>query len=120
MREFLISYDLAPTAPNKHAIATAIMNLGQSWARPLAQTWIVKTSQTAAEIETALALFLDDEDGLLVQPISDPAKFTNTALRWFRQRRQDAKDLDNINILAFPKSGEAPALPPGQPFAAAV
>ena len=35
MRTFLISYDLAQPNANKNAINSAIMMLGQSWARPL-------------------------------------------------------------------------------------
>lgn len=111
MREFLISYDLADPATNKHAVATAIMSIGDSWARPLAQTWIVKTELDAARIEAVLARLLDLDDGLLVQPISDSAQYTNTSLRWFRQRRQDADLLDATNILAFPASEPAPIVP---------
>ena len=106
MQDFLISYDLADPATNKHAVATVIMGIGQSWARPLAQTWIVKTDLTASDIEGRLARLLDLDDGLLVQPISDPAQFTNTSLRWFRQRRQDADQLAEINVLAFPAAND--------------
>ena len=39
MRTFLIAYDLAQPQLAKHAIAAEIMRVGDSWARPLEQTW---------------------------------------------------------------------------------
>ncbi|MFM1815128.1 MAG: hypothetical protein RLZ98_1823 [Pseudomonadota bacterium] len=117
LREFLISYDLADPALNRHAVATAIMALGESWARPLAQTWVVKTDLSATAIEEKLARLLDIDDGLLVQPVSDPAKLTNTSLRWFRQRRGDA---DETNVLAFPASSDAHPTHLSEPYSIAV
>ena len=110
MRTFLISYDLANPACNKHAIATAIMSIGSSWARPLEQTWYVKSDVDETELESGLLDLLDEEDGLIVQAVSEEAVMTNTQLRWFRQRRP-AFDLDpETNVVAFPtKSGPAPA-----------
>ncbi len=43
MRTLIISYDLAQPHRNKHVLAQQIMALGQSWARPLEQTWYVRT-----------------------------------------------------------------------------
>ena len=52
MRTYLISYDLAKPHLTKHVIAHAIMAVGESWARPLEQTWYVRSeaSQEAIEI----------------------------------------------------------------------
>lgn len=114
MRTFLISYDLARPARNKHALATIIMSLGTAWARPLEQTWYVRAELSEEDIEGRLAQVLDDEDGLLVQAVTEAGVMTNTQLRWFRQRRP-AFDLQaGTNVLAFPSApvnGAQPELP---------
>ena len=111
MRTFLISYDLAKPARNKHALATSIMSLGSSWARPLEHTWYIRADVAETDIEAGLEQLLDDEDGLIVQSVSEDAVMTNTSLRWFRQRRP-AFDLEiNSNVVAFPS---IPAIQPAQ------
>ena len=108
MRTFLISYDLAKPHRNKHVVAQAVMCLGQTWARPLENTWYVKAeAHTEQEIEEKLALHLDVDDGLIVQPVHEEALLTNTALRWFRQRRAGIDVAPGSNILAFPASTPA-------------
>ncbi len=102
MRTFLISYDLATPARNKHAMATAIMSLGSSWARPLEQTWYIRAESGENEIESRLAYLLDDEDGLIVQAVAEDAAMTNTRLRWFRQRRPAFELEAGGNVVAFP------------------
>lgn len=117
MRLFLIAYDLARSSPHKHAIATAIMNLSQAWARPLETTWYVRSESSEGEIQHSLAGLLDPEDGLIVQPVSEGAAMANTALRWFRRRRSDADHTDNV--IAFPAGSAAPIFP-SVPLAEAV
>lgn len=102
MRTFLISYDLAQPNRNKHVLATAIMSLGASWARPLEQTWYVRADVAEQDIETRLAGLLDADDGLIVQAVNDEAQFTNTKLRWFRQRRTPFDIEPSTNVIAFP------------------
>ena len=119
MRTFLISYDLARPARNKHAMATVIMSLGQSWARPLEQTWYVRADLTDLEIEGRLADLLDDEDGLLVQSVAEEAVMTNTQLRWFRQRRPAFELEVGGNVVAFPSVPAQPAAQAELPLAAA-
>lgn len=112
MRTYMIAYDLARPARHKHAMATIIMSLGSSWARPLEQTWYVRSDLNDTEIEQRLAALLDDEDGLIVQAVAEAGVMTNTQLRWFRQRRP-AFDLEgDSNVVAFPS---APAVQPAQP-----
>jgi hypothetical protein len=109
MRTFLISYDLAHPNRNKHVIATAIMSLGASWARPLEQTWYVRADAAEIDIESRLSGLLEGDDGLIVQAVQDDAQLTNTSLRWFRQRRTPF-DLDtSTNVIAFPLPGMLPA-----------
>jgi hypothetical protein len=108
MRTYLIAYDLAKTTLTKHAIATELMRIGSAWARPLEATWYVQTELEGAAIEARLAGLLDTDDGLLIQPVQDAATLCNTALRWFRQRRDDAVfaagPANAANVVAFPTS----------------
>ncbi len=119
MRTFLISYDLARPARNKHAMATVIMSLGSAWARPLEQTWYVRADLSDTEIEGRLAMLLDDEDGLIVQSVAEEGVMTNTQLRWFRQRRPAFELEVGGNVVAFPSLPAAPADQAELPLAAA-
>ena len=116
MRTLIISYDLAQPHRNKHVLAQAIMALGQSWARPLEQTWYVRTDASEDAIEHQLAGSLDPDDGLLIQAVEDDAVLTNAALRWFRQRRAGVEIGVDSNVIAFPVAppfahDEQPELP---------
>ncbi len=115
MRTFLVSYDLANPATNRHAITTAIMMLGATWARPLEQTWYLKADLDEADIESVLANLLADDDGLIVQCVRDDAHLANTSLRWFKQRPLP-QDVPHTNVVAFPVIPERPTsneeLPP--------
>ena len=107
MRTYLVSYDLAKPALNQPYLAEAIMSLGASWARPLANVWYLKAEQTPSEIEARLSRLLDEDDGLLVQETRGDALMLNTGLRWFRQRRR-AVEIDAIgNVVAFPSATAA-------------
>jgi hypothetical protein len=110
MRTFLIAYDLAAPNRNKHVLANAIMGLGQSWARPLENTWFVRADSDETDIEARLIELLDADDGLIVQAVPEIGALTNTSLRWFRQRRTTL-DLDAAtNVIAFP----LPSVPSAQ------
>ena len=111
MQTFLVSYDLAKPTRNKHALATAIMGLGASWARPLECTWYLRAEVSEGEVATRLANLLDVDDGLIVQAVQDEATLANTSLRWFRQRRPGFDIEAGSNVLAFPG---VPALPAAQ------
>lgn len=117
MRLFLISYDLARSRENKHAMATAIMNLGQAWARPLETTWYVRANASEQDIRIRLSDMLDPEDGLIVQAVNEEAVLVNTSLRWFRQRRHDADRPSNV--IAFPAGLIEPPVQPELPLARA-
>ena len=67
MRTLIISYDLAQPHRNKHVLAQQIMAIGKSWARPLEQTWYVRTDAREDQIEAQLRGHLDPDDGLLIQ-----------------------------------------------------
>lgn len=114
MRSFLISYDLATPAHNRHAITSAIMMLGTTWARPLDQTWYIKADMDESDIQSLLGGLLGDDDGLIVQGVQDEAILSNTSLRWFKQRPLP-QDAEQTNIVAFPVAPELPIgvdLPP--------
>ena len=99
MRTYLITYDLASSA--RHSLSGAIMQLGEAWARPLDATWYVQSSERAEALERRLKPHLDGEDGLLIQQVEANALLLNTALRWFRKRRQET-GAEADNVVAFP------------------
>ena len=67
------------------------MQLGDAWARPLETTWYVQSTERAEALERRLKTHLDGEDGLLIQQVETNAVLLNTALRWFRKRRQESR-----------------------------
>ena len=71
MRTYLITYDLS--APARHNLAGAIMQLGDAWARPLDATWYVQSSERADALERRLKPHLEGEDGLLIQQVEADA-----------------------------------------------
>jgi hypothetical protein len=85
MRTYLICYDIAAT--ERHALASAIMELGEAWARPLDATWYVQSAERADDIERRLRPLADTAEGLLIQQVEASALLLNTAMRWFRKRR---------------------------------
>jgi hypothetical protein len=98
MRTYLITHDQAGRA--KQSLATAIMQLGEAWARPLESTWFVQSKERAAALEARLGPHLDGEEGLLIQEVASEAVLLNTSLRWFRKRQASAGELSNV--VAFP------------------
>jgi hypothetical protein len=85
MRTYLISYDVP--GPQRHALASAVMELGEAWARPLESTWYVQSAERADDIERRLRPCAETADGLLIQEVEADAVLLNTSLRWFRRRR---------------------------------
>ena len=98
MRTYLITYDA--TTPNRHQMAHAVMQLGEAWARPLDATWYVQSNERAETLERRLQACLAEEVGLLIQRVETEAVLLNTALRWFRKRRQEPAS--ETNVIAFP------------------
>jgi len=119
MRTLIISYDLANPHRNKHVLAQQIMALGESWARPLEQTWYIRTDVREETVEGKLSGLLEAEDGLLIQAVEDDAVLTNTALRWFRRRRPTVEIAEGSNVVAFPAAAVEPDEQPELPLAAA-
>jgi hypothetical protein len=107
MRTYLITYDLAGAA--RHSLSSAIMQLGEAWARPLESTWYVQSAERADALERRLKPHLAGEDGLLIQQVESDALLLNTAVRWFRKRRQEAGAVDNVVAFPVPASPEAKA-----------
>jgi hypothetical protein len=99
MRTYLITYDLS--SPARHSMSSAIMQLGECWARPLEATWYVQSSERAGALERRLRPLLSGEDGLLIQQVESDVLLHNTALRWFRRRRQEVGS-ETGNVVAFP------------------
>ena len=108
MRTYLITYDLASSP--RRTLSSAIMQLGEAWARPLETAWYVQSRERAEALERRLKSHLEGEDGLLIQPVESEALLLNTALRWFRKRRQvGAEEAGNVVALPVPALPEAKA-----------
>ena len=101
MRTYLITYDIAN--PARHSLSSAIMQLGEAWARPLENTWYVQSSERPSALEERLKDHLEGDDGLLIQQVEANAVLLNTALRWFKKRRLEVAG-DAANVVAFPVS----------------
>ena len=101
MRTYLITYDIAN--PARHSLSSAIMALGEAWARPLDNTWYVQSSERPSVLEERLKDHLEGDDGLLIQQVEANAVLLNTALRWFKKRRLDVAGAV-ANVVAFPVS----------------
>jgi hypothetical protein len=114
MRTYLISYDLAKPHLTKHVIAHAIMAVGESWARPLEQTWYVRSDASQEAIESLIARHLEPDDGLLIQQVKGEALLANTSVRWFRQRMAGVETGGDTNIIAFPVPAPVP-MPTDEP-----
>ena len=119
MRTLIISYDLAQPHRNKHILAHHIMAIGNSWARPLEQTWYVRTEESEEALEAKLTRILDTDDGLLIQRVKEDAVLTNTSVRWFKQRQGGVEITADSNIIAFPMAPAGPTDEPELPFAEA-
>lgn len=119
MRTYLISYDLAKPHLIKHVVAQAIMAAGQSWARPLEQTWYVRSEESEEALEAKLMRILDSDDGLLIQRVKEDAVLTNTSIRWFKQRQAGVEIGSDSNIIAFPMVNAGVTDEPELPFAEA-
>jgi hypothetical protein len=98
MRTYLISFDTG--APERHALAAAIMQLGEAWARPLGTTWYVQSNERPDAIERRLKPLVDAVEGLLIQEVEARALLLNTTLRWFRKRRRAVAETDSGVALA--------------------
>ena len=107
MRTYLITYDLS--SPVRHNLAGAIMQLGDSWARPLDATWYVQSAERPEALERRLEPYLSGDDGLLIQQVEASAVLLNTALRWFRKRRPESTEAGNVVAFPVPKMPEAKA-----------
>jgi hypothetical protein len=90
MRTYLICHDIA--SPERHALASVIMELGEAWARPLDATWYVQSAERPDDIERRLRPCANAADGLLIQEVEARALLLNTSLRWFRRRRPVASE----------------------------
>jgi hypothetical protein len=95
------------------------MAAGQSWARPLEQTWYVRSEESEEALEAKLTRILDSDDGLLIQRVKDDAILTNTSIRWFKQRQSGIEINGDSNIIAFPMAKPGPNDEPELPFAEA-
>jgi len=68
----LISYDLHKPAKDYPDLYTAIQGLGE-WAHPLESVWLVYTSMTTSQVNSAIAKIVDNDDSYFVMPVTQTA-----------------------------------------------
>ena len=98
MRTYMITID--PAAPNRHRIFQTIMQLGDAWARPMETTWYVQSAERADTLERRLGDELEMGTSFLIQQVETAAVLRNASVHWFRKRRPDATQANNV--IAFP------------------
>lgn len=98
MRTYLINVD--PAAPNRHRIFQVIMQLGDAWARPMETTWYVQSGERPDALEQRLGRELAAGTSFLIQQVETAAVLHNTSVHWFRKRRAETAQANNV--VAFP------------------
>ncbi|MBX2804881.1 MAG: DUF2207 domain-containing protein [Hyphomicrobiales bacterium] len=66
MQRYIISYDLYRPANNYSDFTSQIKQLGEDWAHPLANLWIVETRLEAEDIRQILSDYLISGDKLVI------------------------------------------------------
>lgn len=89
MMTYLISYELSKSYQRKLILSQAIMSLGESWARPLENTWYIRSKDREHIIKEKLGKYIDSDDAFLIQNVDDEVTMVNTSLRWFKAKKSD-------------------------------
>lgn len=87
MKLYQITYDLRKQR-DYQSLYDRIKAYG-TWCRPLESTWIIATSQTAAEVRDNLKAVMDADDGLLVTRLQGDAAWyglSATATEWLKNQ----------------------------------
>ncbi|MBU2887709.1 hypothetical protein KO507_18235 [Gilvimarinus agarilyticus] len=75
MKVYQIDYDLRKKR-DYQALYERIQSYS-NWCRPLESTWIISTTQSAAQVRDYLAAVMDGDDGLLVTRLEGEAAWQN-------------------------------------------
>jgi cellulose synthase/poly-beta-1,6-N-acetylglucosamine synthase-like glycosyltransferase len=90
MRTLLVACDdIGRLAPLDSLVAT-VRQSGECWTRVLDTVWYVRTSAPLDEVVERFVEALGDDDGLVIQSVSEEPVLINTMRRWFRGERDDA------------------------------
>ena len=81
MMTYLISYELSNPLHRRHQISEAMMCIGESWARPLENTWYIRSKEDEDIITEKLGRLIDEDDALLIQTVDDEVTLLNTTLQ---------------------------------------
>ncbi|MCB1550144.1 MAG: hypothetical protein KDJ41_20270 [Hyphomicrobiaceae bacterium] len=111
MRTYLITYDLAAPEFAQPLIAKQIMQIGQTWARPLETAWLVRTELEQAELERKLGPYFDEDDALIILAVESGVGLVNTSVRWFPRRTRPSRPSGPRNVVTFPYLAAATAKP---------
>lgn len=91
MALYQISYDLRKQR-NYEALFECIKAYG-AWCHALESTWVISTSQSAAQVRDNLRLAMDGDDGLLVTRLSGEAAWyglSETISTWLKAQLASA------------------------------
>ena len=97
MRTYLITYDIA--TPARHSSPAPSCSSARPGPARSTTPGTCNRTERADALEGRLKAHLDGEDGLLIQQVEANAVLLNTALRWFKKRRQDAADADQCGCV---------------------
>lgn len=101
MTTYLISYELSKPYHRNHLLSQALMCLGDSWARPLQNTWYIRSKETEGKLKQKLGPFIDGEDAFLIQIVDEEVTLVNTSLRWFKQKSSNSSVIKERKIPEF-------------------
>ncbi|MFM7084728.1 MAG: hypothetical protein ACKOW3_06975 [Hyphomicrobium sp.] len=101
MMTYLISYELSNPNQQKQLLSEAIMSLGESWARPLDNTWYIRTKEREERLKEKLGRIIKGDDAFLIQTVDEEVTLVNTSMRWFKQKSSNYKFLENKKYPEF-------------------
>ncbi|WP_285428816.1 hypothetical protein [Pseudomonas sp. lyk4-R2A-8] len=89
MKLYQINYDLRKKR-DYQSLSERIQAYG-TWCRPLESTWVVATTQTAAQVRDNIKAVMDADDGLLVTRLQGDAAWYGLATeqaKWLQSQYQ--------------------------------
>lgn len=71
MAVYMISYDLKAPTNNREKVEKSIQALG-SWCKYVSTTYLVKSSLSVYEVQTAVTKYLDGNDYMIIGKVEKP------------------------------------------------
>lgn len=87
MSAYIVTYDLHKEGQNYNCLHEKLKTYGAYW-HMQGSVWLIKTSQTAAQVRDYLSPCLDHNDKLMVAELSGQAAwigYSNDATKWLKE-----------------------------------